>query len=392
MNARRLLCFVLACLMLFTAAVPTRAVNQQEADGLILQILTYYMNYQTQAETDILHLLSRLESLDPAQAELWKDILRCWYDTYHGGSTVCTDILPDGLPQDNSLCIVVLGFALNADGSIKPELQGRLETALRSAEKYPNAYIACSGGMAYGSEQLSEAETMARWLIRQGIDPNRIITENRSTSTTENAQYTYQLLAQSYPGIRSVAIVTSDYHVLRSCLMWDVMSLYSAANGQGPAIPVVGAAAFPSGNSGDEGLHRQAWGIAIIAGINFHNLPAVSLSRLQSLTVSGDTHYPTGSALSLTVTAHYDTGVTRDVTAMAAFSGFAPGTEGTQTVSVSYTENSITATQSIEIRVGEESLTETQTPTEPPEESPSQLPETFSFRLAKSRRKPLKKA
>ena len=224
---------------------------------------------------------------------------------------------------------------------------------------------------------------MARWLIDQGVDPHRIITETRSTSTTENAQYTYQLLAESYPEIRSVAIVTSDYHVLRSCLMWDVMSIYSAGKGTGPAIPVVGAAAFPSGNTADEGLHRQAWGIAIIAGINFHNLPGVSLSRLQSLTLTGSTEYPAGSRLSLTVTAHYDSGITRDVTALAAFSGFDPDAEGEQTVTVSYTENGVTAAQSIPVRVGDD----LQAPTEPPTEAAPQIPEAVAFHLKKFRRK-----
>lgn len=51
------------------------------------------------------------------------------------------DVLPDGLPDTDELCIVVLGFQLNPDGSMRDELINRLNVALRSAEKYPNAYI-----------------------------------------------------------------------------------------------------------------------------------------------------------------------------------------------------------------------------------------------------------
>ena len=35
------------------------------------------------------------------------------------------DVLPEGLPKDDSLCIVVLGYELAPDGSMKKELIGR---------------------------------------------------------------------------------------------------------------------------------------------------------------------------------------------------------------------------------------------------------------------------
>ena len=44
---------------------------------------------------------------------------------------VNVDVLPDGLPNDDSLCITVLGFALNDDGTMKDELVGRLQTDLQ---------------------------------------------------------------------------------------------------------------------------------------------------------------------------------------------------------------------------------------------------------------------
>ena len=44
------------------------------------------------------------------------------------GDYVNTDmnVNVDGLPNDDSLCITVLGFALNDDGTMKDELVGRL--------------------------------------------------------------------------------------------------------------------------------------------------------------------------------------------------------------------------------------------------------------------------
>lgn len=72
------------------------------------------------------------------------------------------DVLPDGLPDTDELCIVVLGFQLNPDGSMRDELINRLNVALRSAEKYPNAYIVCTGGgTASGNASATEAGEMA---------------------------------------------------------------------------------------------------------------------------------------------------------------------------------------------------------------------------------------
>lgn len=365
MKLNRILALILVALLLLSCTVTARAANRDATKPIILKILTYYMTYQEQARTDIDFLLAELEAIDPAQADTWREILHCWYHTYHS-MPVCTDVLPDGLPQDDSLCIVVLGFALNGDGSIKPELEGRLEVALRSAQKYPNAYIACSGGA--NTAHASEAEVMKQWLVSHGIDETRIITENRSTSTTENVQYTYEILLSDYPQICHAAIVTSDYHVRRSCLMWDVMALYTSGYSDGSVIGVVGNAGYLSGNSGDEGLHRQAWGIAIIADIPFSNLPAVPLSRLTDLTVTGQREYAYGEEPAFTAIAHYNSGITRDVSSEVLLSGFTSTQPGEQTVTVEYTENGVTMAQTIQIHVA--------APEDPPETDATTLPIT----------------
>lgn len=120
----------------------------------------------------------------------------------------------DGLPTDNTLCLVGLGFQLNPDGSMQPELIGRLEMLKRAAEKYPQAIIVCTGGhTASNNSSVSEAGQMAEWLVRNGVDASRILVEGSSLTTQENAAYTLGLLEQSHPEVTSIAIVTSDYHM-----------------------------------------------------------------------------------------------------------------------------------------------------------------------------------
>ena len=55
------------------------------------------------------------------------------------------DHLPDGLPKDDSLALVILGGALNPDGSMRDELVRRLEVGLDCAAQYPNAYVSAPG-------------------------------------------------------------------------------------------------------------------------------------------------------------------------------------------------------------------------------------------------------
>ena len=53
---------------------------------------------------------------------------------------------------------------------MKDELIERLNTALRSLEKYPNAYVVCTGGgTAADNDSATEAGEMAKWLIERAL-------------------------------------------------------------------------------------------------------------------------------------------------------------------------------------------------------------------------------
>jgi len=58
---------------------------------------------------------------------------------------------------------------------------------------------------------------MAAWLQERGIEAERILLEERATSTMENLQYTLELL-DAQPGGRptQLVIVSSSYHLLRA--------------------------------------------------------------------------------------------------------------------------------------------------------------------------------
>ena len=82
---------------------------------------------------------------------------------------------------------------------------------------------------------------------------------------------------------------------------------------------------------------------------------------LDHITISGyKTTFTEGDDFSFggTVTAHYDDESTKEVTEDATFSGYDMNTTGTQTVTVSYTENEVTKTATYDITVSEAVLGE----------------------------------
>ena len=165
--------------------------------------------------------LSALSSVDPALGEKWTHIMDLWE-----APVTISDELPDGLPGDDSLCLVALGFQLNPDGTMREELIGRLNVVLAASEKYPNAFIACTGGgTAAEDETATEAGRMAEWLEAHGIDPARLIVEDRSLTTAQNAIYTFDILEEKYPQVAQIAIVSSDYHIATGILLFSAEAI-----------------------------------------------------------------------------------------------------------------------------------------------------------------------
>ena len=165
--------------------------------------------------------LAELAALDPALGEKWTRVMDLWETPV----TVNAE-LPDGLPDDDSLCLVCLGYQLNSNGTMREELIERLKVLLAASEKYPNALIACTGGpTASGSPAATEAGRMAEWLEERGVDPSRLIVEDRSLTTAQNALYTVGILAERYPQVRQIAIISSDYHIPTGILLFGAEAI-----------------------------------------------------------------------------------------------------------------------------------------------------------------------
>lgn len=370
MDIRRTwLAAILALVMILSMAGTVSADEINDADACIQQMINYFRHHGDAAATEIDCLLYELEELDPAKAQLWSSIMDYW--TYvNTDMTVYDGVLPDGLPQDDTLCIVVMGYALASDGSMKKELVGRLETALASALKYPNAYIVCTGGgTAKNDKTVTEAGQMAKWLIKKGVNQNRIIVEDKAMSTVGNAINTHKILSESYPNVTHLALVTSDYHQARSCLLFYAQAVL--ASGETEPLPCVAAnAAYKTGRSGPESLESQADNLSQLSKIPINGMPEPDLSKPDHLTVSGSTRYPVGAELDLQVIVHYDTGLYRDVTNHVKYAGSGPAAAGQQEVTITYEERGKTVSATVQIEM---LMPETEAPTQPQTEAPTEV-------------------
>lgn len=260
--------FLLLVCILCSAVIPCAFADEYRTENAIIEdMILDYGYYQSDASYRINSLLEELSYQNPTTAYRWQQIMERW--KYCNTSLEMNyNCLPDGLDCSDRLCIVVLGYELNANGSIKPELEGRLTVALRSANLYPNAYILCTGGgTAAKNPNVTEAEQMAQWLMDHGIEPNRLIIECESSTTGQNAINSYRILRDCYPGIDQVAIVSSDYHLSWGTSLFETKFLMEANEYGEQPIYVVSNAAFYTGIT-NHYYRYQAAGILELAGLN----------------------------------------------------------------------------------------------------------------------------
>ena len=236
-------------LLTCSASAETAPGNQRTSREIIKELTVYYGHYGNEADGKTAELLDELTAVDPVAGAKWRGIMQLW-KTVNTGLEIHENILPDGLPETDELCLVVLGFQLNPDGSMRNELTERLKVAKASAEKYPNALIVCTGGgTASRNPDATEAGEMAKWLTANGVDAQRVIVEDQSLTTAQNAFYTYQILTEQYPQVKQLAIISSDYHIATGTLLFGAEATLKAEEAGKETMTVVSNAAWhaPSG-------------------------------------------------------------------------------------------------------------------------------------------------
>lgn len=118
---------------------------------------------------------------------------------------------PDGSEQ----VMIILGAKMNG---LDPShsLQNRLDCAAFYAKAHPEIRIITTGGQGR-TEIITEGEGMKQYLIRAGIEAERIFPETASVSTQQNFEFALQIMKRlGYDESVPILYVTNDYHLYRS--------------------------------------------------------------------------------------------------------------------------------------------------------------------------------
>ena len=120
--------------------------------------------------------------------------------------------------------IIVLGAAVHGD-TPSLSLVERLNAALDYMNAHPDAMAIVSGGQG-SDENISEAEAMSNWLVENGIEKNRILLEEKATSTYENLKYSFDIIrSRGDTPDSKTAVVTSEYHIYRATLIAESLGV-----------------------------------------------------------------------------------------------------------------------------------------------------------------------
>ena len=215
-------------LLLFSAALCVSNISLIRHEGRrLVNILGILLSFLLVAGLVLLFLFDRYASgirLQVMLHDLAANIVAAVYLYFECmliGAIVADVIAARYEPEPDKDFLIVLGCGFRKDGSPSPLLRGRLDRALRFAEKQEAAtgkapIFVTSGGQG-PDEVCSESACMKRYLLEQGIPEERILEEDRSTDTFENMKYSKAQIWKVNPQGK-VAFATTNYHVFRSGL------------------------------------------------------------------------------------------------------------------------------------------------------------------------------
>ena len=137
------------------------------------------------------------------------------------GAMIAMTIAAKYEPDPDKDYLIILGCGIRKDGTPSPILRGRIDRALAFRERQiagtgKDLIFVTSGGQG-PKEVISESASMKQYLLGQGIPEERIIEEDRSTSTFENMKFSKEKIWERDPEAKA-AFSTTNYHVFRAGL------------------------------------------------------------------------------------------------------------------------------------------------------------------------------
>ena len=131
--------------------------------------------------------------------------------------------------------VIILGCSISKNGLLRPLIKKRVNRAIhfvweQEIENEKTAYYVPSGGKG-DDEPLSEGSAMELYLLSHGAEDFEVFPEKKSRNTEENLKFSKKIINDLKPDAK-IAVVTSDFHVLRSGML---------AKKEGMEVQVIGS-------------------------------------------------------------------------------------------------------------------------------------------------------
>lgn len=297
---------------------------------------------------DLGNSINNLEMLSSEYHNMWSDIVEYW-DWIEYDMVENIGVAPDGISSHDKHVFIVLGFALNNDGTMTDELIGRLEVAKASADKYPESYVLVTGGVEKNG--WTEGERMHDWLVENGVSTERIIVEQKAPDTAGNATNSFEMLYKDYD-VDSVSLISTQYHVKRGSILYYAESILKAFELGVEPIKFIGEAnaGWYRADKTTEPLSLKASSLRLVARVPNINI-SDELTEIQGLKISGKTEYIQGESLDLEVHSIDSKNYHADLTKFTKINGYDPNRIGKQSINLSYIQGDKAYTENFEITV-----------------------------------------
>lgn len=119
--------------------------------------------------------------------------------------------------------ILVLGAGLDGN-KVGKILKSRLDKAIEYYKLHDDVDIIVSGGFGK-NKNITEAQAMYTYLIENGVNKDKIIKEDKATTTLENIKFSQEILKKRKHGDKKVLIVTNEFHLYRSMVIADILGM-----------------------------------------------------------------------------------------------------------------------------------------------------------------------
>ena len=158
--------------------------------------------------------------------KIYRFVMMLFLSTFiilQGAITINVHRTSDVKSIENVNTMIILGAKVNEDG-ISKTLKRRLDKAIEYYNTNKNINnIIVSGGQG-SDEVVTEALAMKNYLVKNGVSKDKIIMEDKATTTLENIIFSKKIITdKNLKG--KVLIVTSDYHLFRGQFIASILGI-----------------------------------------------------------------------------------------------------------------------------------------------------------------------